>query len=115
MPNLQHGYYMFAGCAQLETFIGDLSSLTDGNCMFGNCTKLTSFTSDLSSLTSGGDMFNNCKLDAESLEYIADTLPTVTDSPLIAIGYNCSAADAQAAYDVITTGKGWSCIMTYNA
>ena len=81
--------------------------------MFGNCHKLTSFTSDLSSLTNGNNMFNGCKLDAESLECIADTLPTAT-SASISIGYNCSAADAQAAY-VTITGKGWTCRMTYNA
>lgn len=82
--------------------------------MFNYCYNLESFNSDLSSLTDGTEMFIGCKLDAESLECIADTLPTVTGSHEMTIGYNCPAADAQAAYDTIT-GKGWSCSMTYNA
>ena len=114
MPNLQSGYNMFSASAEIETFCGDLSSMTNGSSMFYNCAKLTSFTSDLSSLTNGRNMFTGCKLDADSLECIAETLPTVTGSHEIDISYNCSDADAQAAYDTIT-GKGWNCTMTYNA
>ena len=94
-----------------------MPNLTCGIQMFNGCSALTSFCGDLSSLTIGNDMFYNCKLDAESLECIAETLPTVTadlTKGSITIGYNCPAADAQAAYDTIT-GKGWSCTMTYNA
>lgn len=105
----------------LKSFAGDLSSLTDGRYMFYDCSELTSFTSELPSLTKGGDMFRGCKLDAESLEYIADSINDVSsltisgaDAKVICIGYNCSAALADAAYDTIT-GKGWSCEMTYNA
>lgn len=104
----------FYDSSAFETFIGDLSSLTDGSGMFYNCAKLTTCITDLSSLSNGEIMFSGCKLDAESLECIADTLPTVTGSHSIDIGYGCSAADAQAAYDVIT-GKGWTCEMTYHA
>jgi hypothetical protein len=113
MPNLKNGHYMFRANTALISFCGDLSSLTNGYGMFLESTKLTSFCGDLSSLTNGSAMFSGCKLDAESLECIADTLPTVTTGA-IDIGYNCSAADAQAAYDSIT-GKGWTCSMTYNA
>lgn len=113
MPNLKYGYCMFANCSNLESFCGDLSSLTSGSYMFNSCNALTSFCGDLSSLTDGSAMFDGCKLDAESLECIADTLPTATGGT-IKIGYNCAAADAQAAYDTIT-GKGWTCTMTYNA
>ena len=105
---------MFYDCAKLTSFTSDLSSLTNGRNMFYDCAKLTSFTSDLSSLTNGRNMFTGCKLDADSLECIAETLPTVTGSHEIDISYNCSDADAQAAYDTIT-GKGWNCTMTYNA
>ena len=113
MPNLQSGYHMFSDCYNLETFCGDLSSMTEGNSMFMGCSKLTSFTSDLSSMTNAGGMFSGCKLDAESLECIAETLPTGTlGDSIITIGYNCSAALAQAAYDTIT-GKNWTCIMEY--
>jgi hypothetical protein len=104
----------FSGCTSLTTFIGDLSSLENGGSMFNDCTSLTTFIGDLSSLTNGESMFNGCKLDAESIECIAETLPTVTNKPRIHIGYNCSAAYAQSAYDVII-GKGWTCSMTYNA
>lgn len=111
----------FYSSSALETFIGDLSSLTDGSGMFVDCTKLTTCITDLSSLTDGTDMFNGCKLDAESLDCIADTINDVRSltasaqvTKQIKIGYNCSAADAQSAYDAIT-GKGWTCSMTYNA
>ena len=121
MPNLTNGESMFENCTNLATFCGDLSSMTNGYHMFYLDTALTSFCGDLSSLTSAGGMFTDCKLDAESLEYIADTINDVRSltsstqvTKLINIGYNCSAADAQAAYDTIT-GKGWTCTMTYNA
>ena len=45
---------------KITTFIGDLSSLTEGEGMFYECHNLTSFTSELSSLTSGNNMFSNC-------------------------------------------------------
>jgi hypothetical protein len=113
LSSLTDGNTMFANCSELKSFAGDLSSLTNGNSMFMNCYALTSFTSDLSSLENGSSMFNGCKLDAESLECIAETLPTVSGS-IIGIGYNCPAADAQAAYDTITA-KGWQCTMSYMA
>jgi hypothetical protein len=102
---------MFADCFNLESFCGDLSAVTDGSYMFNSCNALTSLCGDLSSLTNGVAMFDYCKLDAESLECIADTLPTVTTGA-IDIGYNCSAADAQAAKAAIRA-KGWTCEMTY--
>lgn len=94
----------FYNSSALETFIGDLSSLTDGKYMFNGCTALTSFCGDLSSLTDGTRMFYGCNLDAESLECIADTLPTVT-SGTIEIGASTNATD-----EVIATikGKGWT-------
>ena len=116
MPNLVGGGYMFDGCTALTSFCGDLSSLKDGGYMFRGCTALTSFCGDLSSLKEGGHMFGICKLDAESLECIADTLPTVSDHPIIDIGYGslATAAAAQAAQSAIQA-KGWTCTMTYNA
>lgn len=116
MPNLKCGYYMFANCSKLESFCGDLSAMTEGEGMFMDCSNLTSFCGDLSSLTSCSGMFLNCKLDAESLECIADTLPTVTGSPTIGIGYGslATAADAQAAQTAIQA-KGWKCEIQYNA
>ena len=92
------------GCSTLTSFCGDLSSVTDGSGMFENCTNLTSFCGDLSSLTVGARMFYNCILDAESLECIAETIPTVT-SGSIDIGASTNATD-----EVIATikGKGWT-------
>lgn len=114
MPRLEYAHGMFSN-TPLKSFAGDLSSLTDGSNMFAGCTVLTSFTSELPSLTNGSSMFYKCKLDAESLECIADTLPTVTGSPRIEIGYGSLAtpADAQAAQAAIQA-KGWNCSMTYN-
>lgn len=121
MPNLVNGQGMFDSCTHLTTFCGDLSSLTNGYNMFYQDTALTSFCGDLSSLTDGNQMFLSCKLDAESLECIVDTINDVRSlttsnevTKHISIGYNCSAADAEAAKTAIE-GKGWTCIMTYNA
>ena len=72
--------------------------------MFANCIQLTTFIGDLSSLTSGLNMFGNCNLNAESLECIAETLPTVSGGT-IDIGASTNATD-----EVIATikGKGWT-------
>ena len=116
MPNLQSGYSMFANSNNLESFCGDLSAMTTGTNMFLGCSKLTSFCGDLSSLKVGLAMFDDCKLDAESLECIAETLPTVTGNPSIDIGYGslATAAEAAAAKTAIQA-KGWNCTMEYNA
>ena len=105
----------FYECTALESFIGDLSSLEDGDAMFCGCSNLTTFISDLSSLAIAHGMFYGCKLNTESLECIADTLPTVTGGE-ISIGYGSLASepDAQAAKAAIEA-KGWTCSMTYNA
>jgi hypothetical protein len=104
LSNLTDGEGMFGECANLTTFVGDLSSLTNGYRMFYKCNSLTSFTSDLSSLTNGQQMFYTCILDAESLECIAETLPTVS-SGNIDIGDSTYATE-----EVIATikGKGWT-------
>ena len=59
MKSLKDGYMMFYYNSTLETFEGDLSSLTYGNSMFGH-TKISAFEVDLSSLTNGGWMFTDC-------------------------------------------------------
>ena len=71
---------MFDGCSKLTTFSSDLSSLTDGSYMFYNCTNLVTFASDLSKLDNGYYMFYNCNLSLDSIECIADSLPTVDTS-----------------------------------
>lgn len=104
LSSLTDGNQMFCGCLKLKSFAGDLSSLTNGQGMFFGCAELTSFTSDLSSLTNGSSMFENCNLDVESLECIAETLPTVA-SGSIDIG-----ASTNATAEVIAEikGKGWT-------
>lgn len=90
--------------ATLTSWVCDLSNLTNGDNMFNGCTGLTVFVGDLSSLTSGVDMFNGCTLDAESLEILAENLPTVSGGT-IDIGVSTNATE-----EVIATikGKGWT-------
>ena len=81
--NVGNGMSTFYACSALETFIGDLSSLTDGSNMFEGCTSLTTFIGDLSSLKKGtqtlwvhqNGMFDWTNLSVESVENIADALP----------------------------------------
>ena len=89
----------------LTTWVADLSNLTVGDNMFNGCTKLTVFIGDLSSLTSATGMFNGCNLDAESLEILAENLPTAASGATIDIGATTNATD-----EVIATieGKGWT-------
>ena len=87
----------------LTSWVADLSNLTVGDNMFKG-TALTTFIGDLSSLTSGVDMFVGCSLTVESVEFIADTLPTVT-SGTIALG-TTTEAHATAITDI--QAKGWT-------
>ena len=99
----------------LKSFVGDMPNLTSGTAMFKNCSQLTTFIGDLSSLESANEMFYGCKLDAESLEILADTLPTVT-SGTISIGYGSLATNVEAeAAKAAIQAKGWTCHMDYNA
>lgn len=90
--------------ATLTSWVADLSNLTNGDNMFNGCTGLTVFVGDLSSLTSAVDMFNGCTLDSDSLEILAENLPTVSGGT-IDIG-----ASTNATEEVIATikGKGWT-------
>ena len=58
---IKDGSYMFY-YTSLESFSGDLSSLTNGTLMFCECESLISFNGDLSSLTNGTQMFNYTSL-----------------------------------------------------
>ena len=91
--------------ATLTSWVADLSNLTVGDNMFKG-TALTTFVGDLSSLTSGVNMFSGCTLDAESLEILAENLPTVSGGT-IDIGLSTNAAEG-----VIATikGKGWTVV-----
>lgn len=97
----------------LTSWVADLSNLTVGDNMFKG-TALTTFVGDLSSLTSGVDMFYGCRLDFESLEIIAETLPTVTGSPVIHIGLIGNVGGISDEERVIISqieSKGWDATM----
>lgn len=87
----------------LTSWVADLPNLTVGDGMFAN-TGLTTFIGDLSALTSGVDMFAGCSLTVESVEFIADTLPTVT-SGTITLG-NRTDAHNEAVAEI--EAKGWT-------
>jgi hypothetical protein len=59
LDSLQYGNRMFYGCEKLETFTGDLPSLSTGNNMF-YYTNISDFTTDLPNLTDGTKMFRKC-------------------------------------------------------
>jgi hypothetical protein len=70
---------MFSG-TNIDSFSGNLDSLSDGRYMFSYCENLTSFSSALPNLSNGYEMFTNCKLDADSVEKILTSIPTFTSS-----------------------------------
>ncbi len=96
--------------ATLTSWVADLSNLTNGDNMFKGCTGLTTFVGDLSSLTSGVDMFNGCALDDESLEILAENLPTVT-SGTIDIGGLGVGANHIKIYETIRQKVGLYFVM----
>jgi hypothetical protein len=79
---------MFSDCDSLTSFSSDLPVLRIGRGMFFNCDNLASFNGDLSSLTEGDNMFWGCKLNAESIQYIADNINDLEgETSLIHIGH----------------------------
>lgn len=117
MPNLEFGCNsgegLFDNASSLTTFIGDLSSLTNGKRMFYGCTALTTFIGDLSSLSDGSNMFFDTNLSVESVEIIADTLPEITNSAVMTIKHRTppSSTTELTAYMTAMTpivDKGWS-------
>ena len=116
LSSLTVGASMFQCCENLTSFTADLSSLTDGTSMFNNCFNLTTFTSDLSSLTDGYMMFDYCKLDAPSVQNIAQTINTVTNNPYlyISIGRDSATPEDKAAFQTIRE-KGWDLYVGYNS
>jgi hypothetical protein len=96
---------MFAGCSNLTTFIGDLSSLEEG----GNSTD--------NSYTAG--MFDKTNLSVESVENIADTLPenpvvdVKTGKGSIGIKWQQLTADTAKRQELVdalsgVVDKGWA-------
>ena len=109
LSSLTSGYIMFYNCENLTTFDADLSSLTNGDAMFCHCSSLTTFTSSLDSLTNGDGMFLNCKLNAASVQNIADTINTPKSKGAIYIGIGNTAPDEQeeTAFNTIAS-KNWT-------
>jgi hypothetical protein len=69
---------MFYGCSKLTAFeISNTSNLSDATGMFSGCTSLETFNGDCSKIIRYAcNMFQGCKLNKESVQRIADTLPT---------------------------------------
>ena len=91
----------------LTSWVADLSNLTNGDYMFDGCSYLKTFIGDLSSLTSAVDMFNGCQLDSESIEFILDSLPTVTSGTIditIEQSSDANIDELEAAF----AAKGWT-------
>ena len=103
--NLVDGTSMFASNTSLTMYVGDLGKLTTGTNMFSGCIGLTTFCGDLGSLTEGTGMFAGCQLDEESLIYIVDSLPTVSDKT-ITVGV--AAGVDKAPYVTEAQKKGWN-------
>lgn len=95
--------------SSIQSWVADLSNLTNGDYMFCDCHSLGTFIGDLSSLTSADFMFSRCTLNAESLEILAENLPTVSGGR-IDIGYSANVTD-----EIIATieGKGWNVVVDY--
>lgn len=116
-----NAYAMFSGCYNLESFEGDLSSLTYADEMFYGCNRLKHFrtTANINnSIQSAREMFSGCKLDLLSLQNIASKFgrPASSSNPYILIGYDGNTVTTQQAQSVqaILVGKGWTVTMQRN-
>ena len=137
MPVLRSAVNMFASQViseeetiypALTSFESDLQSLVNGTEMFKDCVNLTSFNAALPSLQQARDMFTNCKLDADSVMYIAETLPYYpeTEAKDITIGINCASSNIDsflsstgvyvdlADFEKRLYDKGWNLTLVYN-
>jgi hypothetical protein len=97
LDNLKTAEYMFSDCSSLTSFDVDISNVTDGHYMFNGCTSLTSFESNLTNLTNGRHMFSGCKLNAKSIQCIADNindLKSKNKTGVIHIGYGADVTSS---------------------
>ena len=106
LPSLTIAYNMFAA-NPLKSFSSELPRLSNGASIFSSCTSLTSFRSALPSLTNGTNMFNGCKLDAPSLMYIVETLPTVETPANITIGLGVNSEDEMEEFAKAASFNSW--------
>ena len=107
LPVLAEANSMFISCAKLPKFDIELPRLSDGTSMFNGCSSLTSFTSALPSLTTGTNMFSGCKLDARSLMYIVETLPTAETPANITIGLGVNSEDEMEEFAKAASFNSW--------
>lgn len=76
LPKVTTANNMFQGCSSLASFDSNLQSLTNARFMFKGCSNLESFSAPLTSLVRNAyGMFQGCKLNATSVQYIAENLP----------------------------------------
>lgn len=111
LSSITEGDMMFRFCDTLTSFSGDLSSLSTAYAMFEGDENFTSFDGNLSSLTDGEDMFHDCKLDLDSVNRIAESLPTYTSGThkiTISVDKSLVTQAQQNAANVIIVGKGWT-------
>ena len=82
LPKLKYARQMFALAGAPDRWCVDLPNLIYGYGMFNSGDSLTSmkkFRGSLQSLKVADEMFSYCNLDLESLIYIFDTIPTITE------------------------------------
>lgn len=124
----------FMGCSKLNYFIGDLTNLKTARDTFNGCTSLENFICALPNLSVADKMFYKCKLNAKSVMYILESIPSYTEgNHVITIGINVSSSiidgknTANQLYyfakemgydswdDVKTefSNKGWSVVFQY--
>lgn len=76
LPKVTTANNMFQGCSSLTSFDSNLQSLTNARYMFSGCSNLESFSAPLTSLVRNAyGMFSGCKLNAASVQSIAENLP----------------------------------------
>ena len=114
---------MFNNCSSLTSFNSNLQSLTNARYMFQGCSNLEEFSAPLTSLVRNGYcMFSGCKLNAASVQHIAENLPEyqaptkaaddLGNSNIITIHINTSMSEedktlVRAAFHSIQD-KGWT-------
>ena len=125
----------FIDCPKLKFFIGDLTNLNYARDTFNGCTSLENFICALPNLSTADKMFNKCKLNAKSVMYILESIPSYTEgNHVITIGINVSSSvidgkntDTQLlefaneiGYDTWNdlktefSNKGWSVVFQYS-
>lgn len=108
LPKLKYAREMFALAGAPDKWCVDLPNLIFGYRMFNSGDSLTSmkkFRGSLQSLKIADEMFSYCNLDLESLIYIFDSIPTITEEEKTnGILVQCSEYDQLFTPGVISIG-----------